>query len=159
MASKKSAAKRFRETGQVKPSSFERDMSKLSPEQAAGVAREVADKTGRPIEEVVEAMSSEARFIMFLNDHMPKMGALKVGDLVRPTETRDRTCWEGGEIVGKWLASQPQLAEVKEIFLRRSGKPVMVRVKPLYPGASGEYLFMSKFQLEKVEVEDAPEGA
>jgi hypothetical protein len=151
MASKKNAAKRFKQTGQVRPNPFERDMNRLTPEQAAGVAREVSEKTGRPVEEVVEAMSSEARFIMFLNDHMPKLGALQPGDIVRPKERRDRTCWEGGEIVGRWPASRPQEAKVKDIFLRRNGKPVMVRVTPLDEESTGDYLFMDKFQLEKVE--------
>jgi len=148
MGSKKKAARRWK--NRDNRSEFERQMADTTPEQAAGIAQQVSEQTGRPIDEVAEAMKSEAAFIMFLNDYMPKLGAIKPGDRVRPKETHDRHAYLGSEVVGEWLAEHPQEATVIEVVLRRDAKPVMVRVEPV-PPATGEYLFMSKFDLELVE--------
>jgi len=152
MPSKKEAARRWK--NRDTRSDYEREMSKISPEQMVGMAQEVAEKTGRTVEEVVEAMKDEAKFIIFLNENMPKLGALQPGDVVRPLSARDRRAYRGKEVVGEWLADHPQEAVVKEVILRRNAQPVMVRVEPVAP-ATGEYLFMDKFELERVEVENA----
>jgi phage FluMu protein gp41 len=153
MAGKKAAAKRYKDTGSVKGdplSQYDESMKNLTPEQVMDMAKQVSEKVGRPIEEVAEAMKSEASFVVYMNEYMPMRGAMEVGDIVRPVEARQRRAYHNGTVVCEWGADDPQEAEIVQIYLRRNAQPVMIRVRPLHMEEC-DFLFMSKFDLEKVE--------
>jgi hypothetical protein len=148
MGSKKKAAKRWKER---KGSEYDQQMKNLTPEQVYSMATQIAEKTGRPIEEVVEAMKTEDGLVIFMNKYMPQVGALSVGDRVRTAKARDRVIYAGGEKY-EWPGDQSQEGTVSEVIFRRNGQPVMVRVQPDLDIPT--FLFTSKHELEKLDATD-----